>query len=86
MTQLPTAAAWLSVGSVLFVLFGWIAYAMTHSIGAEEVEAEIRPRTCSTSTSAVPHLEATARSSDTDVVPGVSSRHAGGADVTGVTG
>jgi len=58
MTQLPTAAAWLSVGSVLFVLFGWIAYAMTHSIGAEEVAAEIPPEeVLEEHIPAVPHLE-----------------------------
>jgi inorganic phosphate transporter, PiT family len=43
LTQLPGAAAWVAVGSLLFVAGGAIAYAMTHSIGAEDVEAEIPP-------------------------------------------
>ena len=42
-TQLPTAAAGLAVGSVLFVLGGAIAYAMTHTITAKDVAAEIPP-------------------------------------------
>lgn len=29
LTQLPGAAAYPAVGSVLFVLFGWIAWAMS---------------------------------------------------------
>jgi len=41
MTQLPTALAWVSVGSLLFVVGGFIAYAMSHTIGADEVAAEI---------------------------------------------
>jgi inorganic phosphate transporter, PiT family len=43
LTQLPTAAAWVAVGALLFVLGGWIAYAMTHSVRAADVEAEILP-------------------------------------------
>lgn len=43
LTQLPTAAAWAAVGSVLLVLGGGIAYAMTHTITAEDVAAEIPP-------------------------------------------
>jgi phosphate/sulfate permease len=43
LTQLPAAAAWAAVGSVLVVLGGGIAYAMMHTIGAEDVEAEIPP-------------------------------------------
>lgn len=43
MTQLPTAGAWLAVGALLFVLGGWIGYAMTHSITAEDLEKEVPP-------------------------------------------
>jgi len=41
LTQLPGAAAWVAVASLLFVLGGAIAYAMTHSIDADDVEGEI---------------------------------------------
>ena len=41
LTQLPTAAAWVSVGAVMFVVIGAATYAMTHTITAEDVEAEI---------------------------------------------
>jgi PiT family inorganic phosphate transporter len=43
LTQLPGVAAWAAVGSVLLVLGGGIVYAMTHTISAEDVEAEIPP-------------------------------------------
>jgi PiT family inorganic phosphate transporter len=43
LTQLPTAAAWVAVGSLLFVIGGWVAYAMTHSVRAKDVEEEILP-------------------------------------------
>jgi PiT family inorganic phosphate transporter len=43
LTQLPGIAAWPAVGSVLLALGGGIAYAMTHTITAEDVEAEIPP-------------------------------------------
>jgi hypothetical protein len=43
LTQLPGAAAWATVGPVLLVLGGGIAYAMTHTINAEDVEGEIPP-------------------------------------------
>ena len=43
LTQLPGAAAWATVGPVLLVLGGGIAYAMTHTITAEDVDAEIPP-------------------------------------------
>jgi len=42
MTQLPTTLAWISVCSLLFVVGGFIAYAMTHSIGVKEIEAELQ--------------------------------------------
>jgi PiT family inorganic phosphate transporter len=41
LTQLPGAAAWISVGSVLFVLVGWIAWAMARAMHASDVAAEI---------------------------------------------
>ena len=41
LTQLPTVAAWICVGAVLIVFFGWVAYAMTHTIKAADVEAEL---------------------------------------------
>lgn len=41
-TQLPTVLAWFSVGSLLFVLGGFILYAMTHTINAADVEAELQ--------------------------------------------
>ena len=43
LTQLPGAAAWAAVGTVLLVLGGGIGYAMTHTITAEDVAAEIPP-------------------------------------------
>ena len=41
LTQLPTAAAVVSVGALLFVVGGAIAYAMTHATKAEDVAEEI---------------------------------------------
>ncbi|HSU35458.1 MAG TPA: inorganic phosphate transporter [Propionibacteriaceae bacterium] len=41
LTQLPGAAAWVAVGSVLFVLIGWIAWAMAHAVHASDIAAEI---------------------------------------------
>ena len=41
LTQLPGAAAWATVGPVLLVLGGGIAYALTHTINAEDVVAEM---------------------------------------------
>jgi PiT family inorganic phosphate transporter len=40
-TQLPGALAWIVTGAMVLVAGGLIAYAMAHSIGAEDVEAEI---------------------------------------------
>jgi hypothetical protein len=41
LTQLPTAAAWIAVSTVV-VLFGtWAVWAMLHTIHADDVEAEI---------------------------------------------
>jgi hypothetical protein len=41
LTQLPTAAAWLVIGSMLLVGGGLVAYAMTHTITAADVDAEV---------------------------------------------
>jgi hypothetical protein len=43
LTQLPGAAGWATVAPVLLALGGGIAYAMAHTINAEDVEAEIPP-------------------------------------------
>ena len=40
-TQLPGAAGWIGVGILIAIAGGLIIYAMTHSIGADDVEAEI---------------------------------------------
>ena len=45
LTQLPGAAAWVAVGSVLFVLIGWIAWAMAHAVHASDIAAEIPTET-----------------------------------------
>ena len=42
MTQLPTGLAWISVCCLLFVVGGFVVYAMTHSIGVKDVEAELQ--------------------------------------------
>jgi inorganic phosphate transporter, PiT family len=41
LTQLPTAFAWITVGAVLIGLGAWIVFAMTHTIGASDIEAEL---------------------------------------------
>ena len=41
LTQLPGIAAYVAVGSVLFVLLGWIAWAMSKALRASDVEAEL---------------------------------------------
>ena len=41
LTALPGAAAFITVGAVLFVLFGWIAWAMSKALRAADVAAEI---------------------------------------------
>ena len=41
LTQLPGAAAWIAVGTVLVLLTGWIAWAMAHALHASDVAAEI---------------------------------------------
>jgi hypothetical protein len=41
MTRLPGASAFIAVIATLFVLFGWIAWAMSRAVKAEDVAAEI---------------------------------------------
>lgn len=41
LTQLPIVLAWIAVVAVLVVFGGLIAYAMTHTISAKDVEAEL---------------------------------------------
>ena len=41
LTALPGAAAFVAVGAVLFVLFGWIAWAMSKALQASDVAAGI---------------------------------------------
>jgi len=41
LTALPGAAAFVAVGAVLFVLFGWVAWAMSKALRADDVAAEI---------------------------------------------
>ena len=41
LTALPGPAAFVAVGAVLFVLLGWIAWAMSKALRAEDVAAEI---------------------------------------------
>ncbi len=58
LTQLPGPAAWIAVGSVLFVLVGWIAWAMAHALHASDVAAEIpTEEELREPVSAVPHVE-----------------------------
>jgi PiT family inorganic phosphate transporter len=58
LTQLPGAAAWVAVGSVLFVLLGWIAWAMSKALRAADVAAEVPSESeLREPVSAVPHIE-----------------------------
>ncbi len=58
LTQLPGAAAWVAVGSLLLVVGGAVGYAMTHSIKAADVEAEIPDElVLATHVAPVPQLE-----------------------------
>ena len=43
LTQLPTVAAWISVGLVVGLFAVWAVWAMLHTIHAKDVEAEILP-------------------------------------------
>ena len=58
LTQLPGAAAWLTVGGVLFLLLGWIAWAMSKAMHASDVEAEVPSEAeLLEPVAAVPHIE-----------------------------
>ena len=41
LTVLPGAAAFVAVPAVLFILFGWIAWAMSKALRASDVAAEL---------------------------------------------
>ncbi len=41
LTQLPTALAWITVGTIVAAFTGWAIWAMLHTIHADDVEAEI---------------------------------------------
>ena len=43
LTQLPTVFAWITVGSIVVAFGIWAGWAMTHTIHAKDVEAEILP-------------------------------------------
>jgi inorganic phosphate transporter, PiT family len=58
LTQLPGVAAYLAVGSVLFVLLGWIAWAMSKALRVADVESELATEAeLLQPVSAVPHIE-----------------------------
>jgi hypothetical protein len=58
LTELPGAAAWISVGSVLFVRVGWIAWAMAGAMHAADVATEIpTEEELREPMSAVPHIQ-----------------------------
>jgi cobalamin biosynthesis protein CobD/CbiB len=57
-TQLPGAASYVVVSALLFVLFGWIGWAMSKAMRAEDVAAEIATEAeLREPVSATPHLE-----------------------------
>jgi hypothetical protein len=59
LTALPGPAAFVAVGAVLFVLFGWIAWAMSKALRADDVAAEIPSADeLAEPIGAVPHSEA----------------------------
>ena len=58
LTQLPGALAWVAVGVLSLIVGALIVYAMMHSIGAEDVEAEIPDENVlALPVPATPHLE-----------------------------
>ena len=58
LTALPGAAAFVAVGAVLFVLFGWVAWAMSKALRAEDVAAEIPSEAqLREPVATVPHIE-----------------------------
>ena len=60
LTQLPTLFAWITVGVVLLGFGAWALWAMTHTITAEDVAAEIPvEEILAEPVSAHPHLEST---------------------------
>ncbi|HET7901777.1 MAG TPA: anion permease [Candidatus Nanopelagicales bacterium] len=57
-TQLPGALGWIGVGIMVLIAGSLIIYAMTHSIGADDVEAEIpNENVLKMPVPAQPHLE-----------------------------
>ena len=60
LTALPGPAAFVAVGAVLLVLFGWIAWAMSKALRADDVAAEIPSADeLAQPVGVVPHIEAT---------------------------
>jgi PiT family inorganic phosphate transporter len=60
LTALPGPAAFVTVGAVLLVLFGWIGWAMSKAMRAEDVAAEIPSvDELAEPVGVVPHIEAT---------------------------
>jgi PiT family inorganic phosphate transporter len=58
LTQLPGLAAWIAVGAVLFVLVGWIAWAMARAVHASDIAAEIpTDEELRVPVSAIPHIQ-----------------------------
>jgi PiT family inorganic phosphate transporter len=58
LTQLPGASSFVAVGAVLFVLFGWIAWAMSKALRASDVAAEVPTEAeLREPVSALPHIE-----------------------------
>ena len=58
LTALPGPAAIAAVGAVLFLLFGWIGWAMSKALKAEDVAAEIPHRDeLAEPVGVVPHIE-----------------------------
>jgi inorganic phosphate transporter, PiT family len=58
LTTLPGPAAFVAVGAVLFVLFGWIGWAMSKALRADDVAAEIpSDEELAEPVGAVPHIE-----------------------------
>jgi inorganic phosphate transporter, PiT family len=58
LTQLPGASAFVAVGAVLVVLFGWIAWAMSKALRASDVAAELPTEAeLREPVSAVPYIE-----------------------------
>ena len=41
LTQLPVGLAWVTVGGIWLAFAAWAGWAMTHTIHAQDVEAEV---------------------------------------------